>query len=102
MRTFLLILLFLFVHNSVYSIYPIVRNFSKTHYKSGTQNWDIVQNPGGCIIMECWNLTVRIGQPILLPIIPMYVLYFMITIPNACMPEHLMSSDIISWKIMVE
>lgn len=49
MRTFLLILLFLFVHNSVYSIYPIVRNFSKTHYKSGTQNWDIVQNPGGCI-----------------------------------------------------
>lgn len=49
MRTFLLILLFLFVHNSAYSIYPIVRNFSKTHYKSGTQNWDIVQNPGGCI-----------------------------------------------------
>lgn len=49
MRTFLLILSLLFVHNSAYSIYPIVRNFSKTHYKSGTQNWDIVQNPGGCI-----------------------------------------------------
>lgn len=49
MKTILLFLSLLFVHNAAYSIYPIVRNFSKTHYKAGTQNWDIVQNPGGCM-----------------------------------------------------
>lgn len=49
MRTMLLILSLLFINEAAYSIYPIVRNFSKTRYKAGTQNWDIVQNPGGCM-----------------------------------------------------
>lgn len=49
MRTFLLILSFLFIHHSAYSIFPVVRNFTKTQYKAGTQNWDIVQNLGGCM-----------------------------------------------------
>lgn len=31
------------------AIYPTVRNFSKNDYRSGTQNWDIIQNEGGCM-----------------------------------------------------
>ena len=40
----LFLVLFLFLNTVVYCNLPIVRNFSRSDYKSGTQNWAIEQN----------------------------------------------------------
>ncbi len=34
---------------SVFSIHPTVRNFTRSTYKAGTQNWDIIQSNSNCI-----------------------------------------------------
>lgn len=39
--------IFLLLGSPLFAAYPYVRNFKKTDYKAGTQNWDIVQNEGG-------------------------------------------------------
>ncbi|VBB48378.1 conserved exported hypothetical protein [uncultured Paludibacter sp.] len=44
MKKLILFFLFSTLCFPMFSLHPLVRNFSRTNYKSGTQNWDITQS----------------------------------------------------------
>ncbi|WP_321436219.1 triple tyrosine motif-containing protein [uncultured Bacteroides sp.] len=48
-RIILCIAVFQTIIYSAFSIHPIVRNFSRSTYKAGTQNWDIIQTNSNCV-----------------------------------------------------